>query len=108
MDPEVITAHAYRVVIDDRIAQLWRYRRWWRTHRWAEHPLRRQEMDVELRALVRLARKARDLSRPALERLDAVTMAQAEEDLAAGDFYAWPEDFVHNVEGDPAFNGSFR
>ena len=86
MDPEVIQAHAYRVVVDDRIAELWRYRRWWRRYRWAEYPLRRHEMDVELRALVRLARKARDLSRPALERADAITVAQSQ-DLSLGDHF---------------------
>lgn len=66
VDNEVIRAHAYRAVLDDRIAELWRYRAWWRSHRWAEHPLRRIETDIELRALVRLARKARDLARPAV------------------------------------------
>lgn len=49
----------YRIAIEQRIAELWRYRQWWRANRWAEHPLRRQETDIELRALVRLARAAR-------------------------------------------------
>lgn len=83
-ESQVIEAHATVAVLHDRIWELWRYRQWWRANRWADWPDLRHEHDIELRALVAVARKARDLSRPAIESLDA--QAQA---LAYGDFYAY-------------------
>ena len=65
---------------EERIRALWRYRSWYRTHRWAEWPLRRHETDAELRALVRLLRKARRLAAKAP---DPVTTAKAEADRHA-------------------------
>jgi hypothetical protein len=69
--------HAARVLLEERVTELWRYRAWWRAHRWADWPDVRREADVELRALVRLLRKARQLDR------------QTRHELAAGDFYAY-------------------
>lgn len=45
--------------VHDRIRLLWRERLWWRTNRWAEWPDIRKEHDTELRALIRLASRAR-------------------------------------------------
>jgi len=66
MPQEVIRAHAYKAVIEDRIHELWKDRTWYRTHPgWIVE----QEMEAraELRLLVGLARKARDLSRPTIQ-----------------------------------------
>jgi hypothetical protein len=46
-------------IVMDRIHDLLVYRRWFRQNRWADWPVERREYEVELRALVRLARKAR-------------------------------------------------
>lgn len=82
-----VTAHAYLVVVEERIWELWRYRQWCRRQPdsawWT--PLR-LEYESELRALVRLARKARALAMPAVESLDEMTTAKAS--LALGDHYA--------------------
>lgn len=79
MDQESILAHAYLAVVDERIHELWVYRQWCRKQRDAAHwsPLR-VEYDAELRALVKLAKKARDLARPAIERADPVTLAKGD------------------------------
>lgn len=76
-----IADQAYRVVVEARVAELLRYRRWYRAHRWANWPMLRQEVDVELRALVRLARQAR--------RLAAVEDAREAATLAHGDHFAY-------------------
>ena len=63
---EVVTAQAYRAVIEDRIHELWKDRTWYRNHPgW----IVQQEMEsrAELRLLVGLARKARSLARPAIQ-----------------------------------------
>lgn len=57
-----IAEQAYRVVIEERIAQLLVNRRWYRTHVWANWTDLRKNNEVELRALVRLARKARKVA----------------------------------------------
>jgi len=62
---------ALAVVVEARIGELWRERRWWRTNRWADWPDIRRDSDIELRALVRLARTARRLTAP-----DPVTAAK--------------------------------
>lgn len=77
-------------IIEERIGALWKYRAWYRTHRWAEWPLRRVETDAELRALVRHLRTARRLARPVVERQDPVTAALAA--LAFGDHLAGLDD----------------
>lgn len=46
-------------LILNRISELLRYRAWFRTHRWADWPQLRTEYDIELRALVRIARQWR-------------------------------------------------
>lgn len=71
-DPDALLGR----VVMERIAELLRYRRWWRANRWADWPTVRYDLDTELRALLRLAREAR--RRPEAERTA----------LAAGDFYA--------------------
>ena len=53
-----MTDACYRIAVEQRISELWAYRQWWRVNRWAEWPLRRQETDIELRALVRIAARA--------------------------------------------------
>lgn len=80
-----LLGHATRLVLQERIAELLRYRQWCRRQPNAAHwsPLR-IEYEAELRALVRLARRARDLSRPAIASAEAQTKA-----LALGDHYAY-------------------
>ena len=51
-------------LVMNRIHDLLVYRRWFREHRWADWPQERHDYDVELRALVRLARQARKLGAP--------------------------------------------
>lgn len=56
---------AHRVVIEERIAELWRWRSWYRAR---AHTLTwpvRYDNAIELRALVRVARTARRMARGA-------------------------------------------
>lgn len=46
-------------IVLNRIHDLLTYRTWFRKHRWADWPAIRTEYEIELRALVRLARQAR-------------------------------------------------
>lgn len=54
--------HALRALLYERIRELWAYRQWWRTNRWADWPVVRVELHAELRILVGLARKARRMA----------------------------------------------
>jgi hypothetical protein len=118
MDTErTITGVVLLNATEARIAELWEYRHWWRTHRWADWPEERRDLIVvELRALVKLLRTARQLAAPAVEQADAFTAWKRARDidLADGDHFAGMEHLpssrveIDNVEGDPAFNGSFR
>jgi hypothetical protein len=76
-----ITAEAYRAALDDRIHQLLVYRRWYRAHPWTLDWPSRQEHAAELRALVKVARRARRVARE-------VNVSRA---LAYGDHFAYPE-----------------
>lgn len=58
--------HALRVAVTERIVELIAYRRWYRQNRWADWSVERREHEVELRALLRVARTARRASRAAL------------------------------------------
>ena len=55
-------AEALRLVIRQRIRDLWAYRNWYRNNRWATWTDLRAENAVELRALVALYREARDMA----------------------------------------------
>lgn len=84
----LVRAHATEAVLLDRIAELWQDRSWYRTHvGWI--PEQQTEDRVELRLLVRLARKARALAAAAP---DPITEAKAaaDRDEFAGDFYVYP------------------
>jgi hypothetical protein len=74
--PELVEAHAYKATIDERIAELWFYRSWYRARPWTLDWPSRADNLVELRHLVRLAREARALARPAIERADPITAYQ--------------------------------
>lgn len=50
-------------VITERIRTLWEARYAWRRNRWADYPPERNAQYQELRTLVGLMRKARDISR---------------------------------------------
>lgn len=80
MDARTIRAHATEQVLLDRIDELLRYREWYRAHPWTIDWPSRQNDAIELRALVRLARKARRLAAKAP---DPVTTAKAEADRHA-------------------------
>lgn len=76
--------HAYRVVIEDRIRELWRYRHWLRHtedygYPWLGPVMRglAADYDFELRVLLKLRREARRMTRPRIV-----------VDLALGDHYA--------------------
>ena len=60
-----------------RIRELWAYRAWWRANRWADWPAVRHDLELELRALVRLARAAR---RAEAARPDPITLARGYDD----------------------------
>lgn len=99
-----IEAQAFRAVVLERIGELWNQRRWYRTHHgWI--PEQQTEARAELRYLVALARKARALAGPALEREDPVTVAKAEDGYHTYGYHDWQADF--NVEGQPEWNGAF-
>lgn len=84
-DPQRIIDQAYRVAIEERIVELLRYRRWYRQHAFTITWPTRHENEAELRALVRIARKARAMSRRHVERHDPITLAQYR-DWTAGEF----------------------
>lgn len=50
--------------VEERIRELLGYRKWFRLNRWADWPPERHDYDVELRALVKLARKSRAIAAP--------------------------------------------
>ena len=55
---------AYRIAIEERIAELIRFRSWYRQSPWtAMWSDLRRDNDTELRALIRIARKARRAER---------------------------------------------
>ena len=64
-------------IILERIAELLRYRSWWRVNRWADWPEIRVAHEIELRALVRLTRQYRHLE---AAKPDPITLALAEQD----------------------------
>ncbi len=74
-----MTPDPHRVVIEERIGELLRWRTWYREHRWAEWSDLRREDAAELRALVRLARRARRLE------ADPLTLAKGYEDWTSGE-----------------------
>ena len=78
--PTAVGDHVLRVMVEERIAELWRYRRWYRTHRWADWSELRREHDIELRALVRLVRRARALAAP-----DPLTLSKGYDDWTSGE-----------------------
>lgn len=49
-------------LVEERIRELIRHRRWWRQNRWADWPAERLDTDRELRALLALARRGRRLA----------------------------------------------
>jgi hypothetical protein len=66
-------------IVMARISELLIVRGWYRRYRWtAEWSPRRQEYEVELRALVKIARKARKLAPP-----DPIDEAKAYHDWQA-------------------------
>lgn len=86
-EQRTIQAHALEAIILDRISELWRWRAWYRARPdWYAFMGLAMANTAELRALVRLARKARDLARPAVESADAVTRAKTAE--------TWPDHFA--------------
>lgn len=100
MDPieRRVTDQAYRVALEERIAELWRWRTWYRQQRNSAHwsPLRHQHTD-ELRALVRIARSARRIARPIAARLDPIDLAAAAAPVAdfRGDHHVYPAGVAH-------------
>jgi len=75
----------YREAIEERIAELWRYRQWWRDNRWADWPIIRFQTDHELRSLVHLARAVRKAERARLKRELAIV-----EEMFRGDHFRFP------------------
>lgn len=55
--------HALRVVLEEEVRRLWQARLDWRQRRFADWPPERNAQYQELRTLVGLMRKARDISR---------------------------------------------
>jgi hypothetical protein len=76
--------HALRVVIEERIAELLRWRRWYRARPdWASFMGLAQQHAAELRALLRLRRVARRLAAP-----DPLTQAKGYADWTSGELVA--------------------
>lgn len=85
--PRVMRALATEAVLLERIAECLRIRRWYRRTHWADWPDLRKENEVELRALVKLARRARQVAAP-----DPVDVAKAEaerRDAYEGQLAGW-------------------
>lgn len=82
-----IEAHATLTVVEERIRELWCFRAWFRRYPWATKVGDRRGLNTELRALVRLLRKARRLALAAQERNDPMTFAKHDPDLAQGDHF---------------------
>jgi hypothetical protein len=81
--------HALQVVVEERIRELIRFRKWYRSQPyWSNWMDLARDNDNELRALVRLARRARRIAATAY---DPMTMAkqrdwtESEQRFAAGD-----------------------
>jgi hypothetical protein len=66
--------HALQVVVEERIRELLRFRAWYRANPYTVSWPTRYENDAELRALVRLARRARDVAANAYP--DPITQAK--------------------------------
>lgn len=79
---DIITAECYRLAVERRIAELWQYREWYRTHRGWIIQQRVDDM-TELRILVRLAREARRAARRAEEHRDNAAKAWADQVFVA-------------------------
>jgi hypothetical protein len=63
--PTTVAAdHLLRVLVQERVAELWSWRSWYRQHAWADWSYVRTAQTVELRALVKLLRQCRDESAP--------------------------------------------
>jgi hypothetical protein len=80
MTPDPITAQAIAVTLQARVRELVVIHNWYVVNRWARGPewdAMRHDDRVELRALIRLARRARRLARETVEREDAVTQGLA-------------------------------
>ena len=79
-----IEAHALAVAVEERIVTLVKFHEWYIRNPWARgqdwDEMRRDDA-IELRALVRLARKARKASSAGVDRMDPVT--------AAGGYHSW-------------------
>lgn len=71
------TGIAYQTVIEDRIADLWTRREWYRSHLGWIIQQRVEDM-AELRLLVRLARKARRLAALSQEQTDNLAKQRAQ------------------------------
>jgi|GEM_PF-5412977 len=89
VEARLIEDHAYRVVIEERIRELWGRRAWYARHNgWIVE--QRVEDMAELRILLRLARHARRTARPVVERLDPVTVARGQyPDPARVGYHDW-------------------
>ena len=67
--------HALQVVVEERIATLLAYRKWYRTQpNWSNWMDLARDNDAELRALVRLSRRARHIAATAYP--DPMTLAK--------------------------------
>lgn len=75
-------------VVERRISDLWGYRAWFRTHRWADWPAERGELDREMRALVSLLREARRRAR-----------GEPDPTTAAGAYRDWTEAEMREAHG---------
>jgi len=64
------TNHAYRTLVDERIHQLLVNRAWYRKNLWANWTVLRAEDDIELRALLKIARAARKMAAAAPDPVD--------------------------------------
>ena len=60
---DTIAEQAHRVTLEEAIHDHLTVRQWYRKHRWADWPDLRHQNEVELRALLKVARKARRIAR---------------------------------------------
>lgn len=85
-----IAGHAARIALEERIGELLRWRAWYRRQAdWGHWMDLAVKNDIRLRELVAVARQARRISRPAIDRV-----AHRQAELARGDHFRYPQDLA--------------
>lgn len=89
MDRQRIEDQALRIIVHERIRELWQHRSWFRTHvGWI--PQEQTDQRAELRYLIALARQARTIAGPVQDDIFEGWKRARDLDLSAGDHFRYP------------------